>query len=416
MSTGVGVISLGCPRNLIDSETIISRLKDKKFKIKRIEDAEVIFVNTCAFIKEAKEESIETILNLVSLKEKGIIKKLIVGGCLVQRYKDELLRNIKGVDAYVGRLSLNEEINSHMLTPKHFAYIKISEGCGNSCSYCAIPKIKGALASRSRESIIKEVVSLDKSGVKEIILIGQDITMYGLDKCGEPKLTSLIKDILKNIRNVRWVRLLYLNPERISDDLIELIAKEKRICKYIDIPIQHINDRMLKLMNRRIDKKGIVSLIERIRNEVKNVFLRTSIIVGFPGETKQEFQELLEFVKKTKFERLGCFIYSREEGTRAHSFKGQIHYRTKKNRFDQIMKVQQDVSAKINKLLMGSIKEVMIDEKDTDEDDLYLARLEQDAPEVDGVVYVKSKKELKPGEFHKVKISDTLEYDLIGEL
>lgn len=417
MSLRIGIVSLGCPRNLVDSESILSRLKLKGFLVTKLEDADVVFVNTCAFIKEAKEESISTILNLIDLKKKGLIKKIIVCGCLVQRYKDELARNLVDVDAFVGRLNLGGEFKTrHSLTPKHFAYVKISEGCGNLCSYCVIPQIKGKLNSRPIESIIEEVKFLDKNNTKEINLIGQDITLYGLDIFGKPTLVKLIREILKNTKNIKWIRLLYLNPKRIDDELISLIAGEKRICKYVDIPIQHINDRILKLMNRNTTKKEIIDLIKKIRKRIKGVYLRTSIIVGFPTETENEFRELLEFLKQTKFERLGAFIYSREEKTPAYAFKNQINQRIKKSRFDRVMLLQQEIAREINKTLLGKKIEVMIDERDKDEDNLYLARLEQDAPEVDGVVYVRSGKKLAPGEFHKVKIIDTLEYDLVGEL
>lgn len=417
MISRIGIVSLGCPRNLVDSETIVSRLKKNHIRISELENANVVIVNTCAFIQEAKEESIETILNLLELKQKGLIKKIIVYGCLVERYKHQLLSHLKGVDAFVGRLSLNGKIErAYPLTPKHFAYVKISEGCGNLCSYCAIPNIKGKFTSRSRESIIKQVKMLDKNNVGEINLVGQDITLYGLDFYGRPQLVELIKDILKNTHNIRWIRLLYLNPERISDDLIDLIAGQERICKYVDIPIQHINNRILRLMNRKTTKQQIISLINKIRNRIEGVFIRTSIIVGFPSETSGEFGELLDFIKEMKFERLGAFIYSREEQTKAYSFRGHIHYKTKKSRFDKIMLAQREIASSLNRSLLGSLKDVMIDSRDNQDVDLFLARLEQDAPEVDGLVYLKSKRKLCPGEFHKVKIIDTLEYDLVGEL
>ncbi|MDD5006160.1 MAG: MiaB/RimO family radical SAM methylthiotransferase [Candidatus Omnitrophica bacterium] len=417
MSLRIGIVSLGCPRNLVDSESIVSRLKEKNFQITELEKADVVIVNTCAFIQEAKEESIDTILGLIELKKKGLVKKIIVHGCLVERYKDELVKHLGDIDAFVGRLELNGRfIVKHSLTPQHFAYVKISEGCGNLCSYCVIPKIKGKLHSRTRESIIEQVKLLDKNNTKEINLVGQDITLYGVDCCSKPQLAELIKDILKNTHNIRWIRLLYLNPGRISDELIDLIAKEERICKYIDIPIQHINNRILKLMNRNTTKSQIMSLIKKIRKRIDNVYLRTSIIAGFPTETEKEFQELINFLKEVKFERLGAFVYSREEDTKAYSFKNQIHSRTKRARFGRIMSVQREIASKLNESLLGKVKEVMIDEKDEAEKDLYLARLEQDAPEVDGTVYLKSKTKLLPGEFRKVKIIDTLEYDLVGEL
>jgi len=416
MSLRIGIVSLGCPRNLVDSEIIISRLKNKNFPVGRLEDAEAVFVNTCAFIKEAKEESIRTILELIDLKKQGVIKKLIVCGCLVERYKDELVRNLDGVDAFVGRLDLNAEFAArHLLTPKHFAYVKVSEGCGNSCSYCIIPKIKGKLNSRPIESIIDEAKALDRSNAKEINLVGQDITLYGADLYGRPMLDNLIKEILKNTKNIRWLRLLYLNPKRIDDRLIGLISREERICKYVDMPIQHISDRILKLMNRNITAREITSLINKIRDKIKGVYLRTSVIVGFPTETEKDFRGLMDFLRKIKFERLGAFIYSREEGTAAYPFKKQVHYRRKKSRFDEVMLLQQGIAREINKSLLGKEAEVMVDERCSEDKNIYLARLEQDAPEVDGVVYVRSRNNLCAGEFLKVKITDTLEYDLTGE-
>jgi ribosomal protein S12 methylthiotransferase len=417
MTPRIGIVSLGCPRNLVDSESILSRLKQKGFIVSKLEQANVVFINTCSFIKEAKEESIQAILDLLDLKKQGVIKKLIVTGCLVQRYKDSLFRNLDGVDAFIGRLNLNGDFpRRHTLTPRHFAYVKISEGCANPCSYCIIPKIKGKLNSRPIESIVQEARALDKIGTKEINLVGQDITLYGLDYCGRPLLTKLIKEILKNTKNIHWLRLLYLNPQRIDDALIDLIAKEERICKYVDMPLQHINNRILKLMHRDITKKEIMSLIKKIRNKINNVYLRTSIMVGFPTETQEEFNELLDFLKEVRFERLGAFIYSREEGTRAFDLKGQVHYRRKKSRFDRVMLLQQGMAKELNQSLLGKQVEAMVDEKDADEDNLYLARLEQDAPEVDGIVYIRSQKRLLPGEFYRVKIADALEYDLVGEL
>lgn len=412
----VGIISLGCPRNLVDSESILSRLKEEDFKLTKLEKADIVIVNTCAFIKEAKEESVSTILNLLELKRQGRIKKIIVHGCLVQRYKQGLISNLKGIDAFVGRLNLNGEFAKHSLTPKHFAYVKISEGCGNLCSYCVIPKIKGRLHSRMKESIIEQVKILDEKNTKEINLVGQDISLYGLDRYGKPQLVNLLKDILKNTHNIRWIRLLYLHPGHISDDLIDLVAGEERICKYIDLPIQHINDRILKLMNRKITKSQILSVIKKIREKIDGAYIRTCVIAGFPTETDGEFWELLEFLKEVKFQRLGAFVYSREEGTEAYLLKGQIHHKTKMARFNRIMSLQQEVASKLNEFLLGREKNVMIDEKDGNEEDLYLARLEQDAPEVDGMVYVRSKKRLANGEIHRVKIVDTLEYDLVGEL
>jgi len=355
-------------------------------------------------------------LDLIELKRRGKIKKIIVYGCLIQRYKSQILKYVKEIDAIVGRLDVNGlEDRTTLLTSNHFAYVKLSEGCGNACSYCAIPFIKGNLISRKPEAIICEIQSLEKRKVKEINLIGQDITLYGKDLFGSPHLTFLIKKILRSC-DIPWIRLLYLHPAHITNDLLELIAKEKRICKYLDLPIQHINNRLLKLMHRNITEEAIVKLISKIRKAIKGVFLRTSIIVGFPSETEKEFLQLLNFIKDVKFERLGAFIYSREENTKAYYLRGQIPHREKQKRFDEIMLTQQNVALEVNKKMLGAQKMVLIDEQDSQQSNLFLGRTEYDAPEVDGLVYLKTQKDVKVGEFYKVKIIDTLEYDLVGEV
>ncbi|HOX54384.1 MAG: 30S ribosomal protein S12 methylthiotransferase RimO [Candidatus Omnitrophica bacterium] len=411
----VGIISLGCPRNLVDSEIILGNLKNQGYQISDIQDADIAIVNTCCFIKEAKEESIETILELADLKAQGRIKKLIVSGCLPQRYRKELIPHLKEVDAFVGRLSLdNFPKERYNLVPKHFAYLKISEGCNNHCSYCVIPKIKGKFRSRPIEDILKEIRLLDKNKVKEINIIGQDITSYGMDIYKKPSLAKLLKKIVSSTKNVKWIRLLYTYPTNIDDELIELIASNKKICKYLDLPIQHINNRILKLMNRRISKEQIVDLIKRLRIKVPGIAIRTSLIVGFPSETEKEFQELLDFVSITKFERLGVFMYSREEGTPAYNFKNQIPQKVKEERLHKIMSMQQAIAREINSKFLNKEIYVLIDEIG-EEPGLFLGRTESDAPEVDGMVYVHSKNKVKPGDLVKVKIKDTYEYDLVGE-
>jgi ribosomal protein S12 methylthiotransferase len=411
----IGIISLGCARNLVDSENILGNLKKKGYRITDISDADIAIVNTCCFIKEAKEESIDTILELVDLKKRGYLKKIIISGCLPQRYGKELVLHLKEVDAFVGRISLGQfsSFRYHLL-PKHFVYVKISEGCDNDCSYCIIPRIKGEFRSRPIKQILKQLVSLDKENVKEVNIIGQDITDYGKDIYNKPSLTNLLKQILENTRNIRWFRLLYTYPAHIDDELIELMRKEERICKYIDLPIQHINDRILSLMNRKIKKNQIIALIKKIRKRIPGIVIRTSLIVGFPSETEREFKELLDFVKEIKFERLGVFIYSREEGTLAYNFKKQIPDRIKRQRFDVLMSKQKEIARQINSQYLGKKIEVLIDEEDSI-GNLFLGRTQADAPEVDGVVYVHSKNGLKPGDFVKVKIIDTYEYDLVGE-
>jgi len=403
---------LGCPRNLVDSETIVSRLKLKGYQIVDIEDARIGILNTCSFIKEAKEESIEAILELIDLKKQGRLKKIIIYGCLPQRYKEELLPSLKEVDAFLGRISLNHTKKRCLLTPRHYAYVKVCEGCQNNCSFCIIPKIKGRFTSRSINSVIEEVKSLEGEAVKEINIIGQDITLYGGDLYKKFKLTELLKNILSNAKNINWVRLLYLHPSRITDDLLGLIKNEERICKYIDLPLQHINNRILKLMNRDTTRAQILKLIEKIRKKIPAVALRTSLIAGFPTETDREFNELLEFIEEIKFERLGVFMYSREEGTPAYNFRPQVSQQIKEERFNTIMSRQQKIAKKINEKFIGKVIDVLIEEK---EHDYYLGRSQYDAPEVDGVVFVKSPHALSPGELIKARVTDTFEYDLVGE-
>lgn len=412
LKSKIGILSLGCPRNLVDSENILGRINLKGYPIVDMDKADIAILNTCAFIEDAKKESIDVILDLIDLKKQGRLKKIIVYGCLAQRYKDDLRKEFPEIDAFVGRISLNHKTKSYHLTPRHYAYLKICEGCINKCSFCAIPNIKPKFTSLDIDSVLSEVKQLDKSRVSEINIVGQDISGYGQELYGDLKLVSLLKKITKEARNVGWIRLLYLYPSRITDELLSLVRDEPKICKYIDVPIQHINDRLLKLMNRNTAKKEILKLIEKIRKFIPQVGLRTSIIVGFPSENDKEFSELLEFIQDARFERLGAFIYSREEGTPSYNLKNQIPLKIKEDRFSEIMSCQQAISAELNKRFLGNKIRVLIDAK---ENDYYLGRSEYDAPEVDGLVYVKSGRLLKSGDFVKVKISDTLEYDLVGE-
>jgi ribosomal protein S12 methylthiotransferase len=407
----VGILSLGCPRNMVDSEVILSRLKSKDYVITDMKDAEIGIVNTCAFIRAAKEESIDAILSLLELKKQGRLKKVIVCGCLPQRYKDELLGELKGVDAFVGKFCLDQEKREYFLTPGHYAYLKICEGCVNRCSFCVIPGIKGDFSSRGADSLVKEAGELDKKGVKELNIIGQDITLYGRDLPGKQSLAGLVEDILKKTR-IRWIRLLYLYPSHISDELLDLIAREERICKYIDIPLQHINERILKLMNRRMTPGSIEKLIAKVRERVPGVALRTSLMVGFPTETDKEFEELLAFVEKTEFERLGVFTYSREEGTAAYGLKPQVPERIMNERFDMIMAKQQEISRRVNERFLGKTLDVLVDEKGEGH---YLGRSYADAPEVDGNVFINTSHKVKVGDLVRCRITDTMEYDLVGE-
>jgi len=409
----VGILSLGCPRNLVDSESILGRLKNKGYKIVDMDKAEVGVINTCAFIEEAKQESIDAILDLVELKKEGKLKKVIVCGCLPQRYKDLLRSELPEIDAFIGKISLNHDLQNYSLTPKHYRYLKICEGCINACSFCVIPSIKGRFASVEKESLIKKAKHFDRQGISELNIIGQDITGYGLDLYGSFVLPELLNGIVKNTKNIGWIRLLYVYPSRLSDSLLSLMKEEPRICKYIDLPIQHINDRVLKLMNRQTAKKEIMKLIDKIREIIPGVAIRTSLIVGFPSETDANFKELLEFIREVKFERLGAFTYSAEEGTQAATLGGQIPEKIKLERLNAIMIEQQGISCQINQKFLGNTLEVLIDQK---ENDGYLGRTQFDAPEVDGLVYVNSSRQLKAGEFVKARIEDTLEYDLVGRV
>ena len=413
MKTKIGILSLGCPRNLVDSEALLGRLNLKGHPIVEMDKADIALINTCAFIEEAKKESIEAILDLIELKKEGRLKKVIVYGCLYERYKEQLRKELPEVDAFIGKVSLNNASGRFPITPKHFAYLKICEGCINSCSFCVIPKIKGKFASLEVDSVLEAVKNFSRDKISELNIIGQDITGYGVDlKCKED-LAGLMRKVAKLAKNIRWIRLLYLNPGRISDELLNVIKEEPKICKYIDLPIQHINDRILKSMNRGMFRKDIERVIAKIRKVIPGVAIRTSIIVGFPGETEKQFEELLDFIREIKFDRLGAFSYSREEGTPAYDFKEQVPEKVKSKRLDLIMSTQRDISAGINNKFIGKTLEILIDEEDNGS---YLGRTQSDAPEVDGLVYVKSPRAIKPGDFVKVKINDTLEYDLVGEV
>ncbi|UCB57072.1 MAG: 30S ribosomal protein S12 methylthiotransferase RimO [Candidatus Omnitrophota bacterium] len=443
MKAKIGILSLGCARNLVDSEVMLGYLKKAGFGISdEVAEADVAIVNTCSFIREAEEESIDAILNLGRLKKEGKIEAIIVCGCLAQRYKDKLLPELKEVDVFVGVGSIDKiaavvkNIGSEksfgkfgpsdflythtspriLLTPEHFAYVKISEGCNNRCSYCVIPDLRGRHRSRKMGSILKETRHLfEEQGVSEINLIGQDTTLYGQDlhmRLG--KAPELIRKISRQAKG-KWIRLLYAHPAHVSSELIDVIRDEPSVCKYIDLPIQHINDKILKRMNRRTSRRQILSLIEKIRKEIPGVFIRTTLMVGFPGETDKEFTELLDFIREVKFERLGLFKYSQEQGTRASNFARQIPEKIKQARYRQALSLQQDICTKINQGFLGKELCLLIDEETSSDKNIFLGRTEGDAPEVDGCVYVKSGKKLKAGDFVKVKITDTLEYDLAGE-
>ena len=444
----VGIISLGCPRNLLDSEIIIGSLKKSGFQIIDVEkNPEICVINTCAFVESARKESIEAVLEAAHLKKEGKIKHLVLCGCLPQLHKTELAKEVHEADLVLGTSDFPQlpgllkeliagrknktggpaHVSSAMeylydensprilLTPPHYAYVKISEGCSNFCSYCIITRLRGSFRSRTIGSVLKEVSALSKDGaLKEINLIGQDTTLFGIDRYGKAALPLLLKRICEFKTSVKWIRILYTHPAHYTKELIETVRDEAKICKYLDLPIQHISDNVLKMMNRKTTKRDIIELIEDLRSQIPGLVLRTSIIVGFPGETDRDFKELLEFVRKTRFERLGGFIYSREEGTRAAGFAKQVPEKVKAGRFDELMRMQQAIAGDINKSFLGKTLEVLIDGKCEGEKDKFIGRTEADAPEIDGAVYV-SGKNIKIGRFYKVKITDTLEYDLIGQ-
>ncbi len=414
----VGMVTLGCSRNTVDSEKVLSEISERGARICPVERAQTVLVNTCAFTKEAKDESIAVILGLIDEKKKGRIKEIVVHGCLPQRYPEELKDHLKEVDAFVGVAGFKETFagaaRSARLTPRHYAYIKISEGCANICSYCAIPSIKGPLQSRSEASILEEARALESQGARELILIGQDITLYGRDRSGGLTLTGLLKKILKTTR-VPWIRLLYLHPKRVTEDLLDLMASEDRIARYVDMPLQHVNDRILKLMNRGITRTEVESSVARVRRLLPGAALRTTFIVGFPSETDKEFKELCGSVKEARFDKLGAFKYSREEGTPAYSIKPQISEKLKERRYDILMSLQKDISCSIMEKRRGETVSAIVDEEKPVSDGVYVCRSVWDAPEVDGLMYVSSSKKHKAGDIIRARITDTYEYDLLGE-
>ena len=432
--------SLGCPKNLVDSEVMLGILKQDNFELIASEkDADILIVNTCGFIGDAKKESIEAILRLAQYKETGRCRLLIVAGCLTQRYKDELAKEMPEVDFFIGTgeypkisdiirngstqrviAGIPEYVHDYdtpriLATPRYSAYVKIAEGCSNHCSYCTIPAIRGEFRSRPLNSVIKEIENLASQGVKEINLIAQDSTSYGMDIDDSTGLESLLKKAVK-VQGIKWVRLLYLYPSRITKGLIRLIRDEEKICKYIDMPIQHINNKILKAMNRNLTKAQIKDTIKLIRQEMPDAALRTSLIVGFPGETEEEFEELLSFVKETRFDRLGVFQYSREEDTPAFKMKGQIPENVKEFRIKKIMKAQAKVAKEKNRLLLGKIINVLVEGVSEESEFLLCGRSMQQAPDnIDGITYI-NKGTASPGDIVPVLITDAGEYDLVGEI
>ena len=421
----VGFISLGCSKNLIDTEITIGLFKEHNYKIvNNPSKAEIIVINTCGFIEQAKEEAINTILEMAEYKKKNC-KYLIVMGCLVQRYYEDLQKYLPEVDLFIKlenydklwqiiedyikrdikfkgnktikkiseikQLPIPEQkqfVNRVITTGKNYAYLKIGEGCSNKCTYCAIPYIRGPFISRKMEDIIEEAQMLAKKGIKELIVIAQDTTKYGIDIYEKPKLVELLQK-LSEIKEIKWIRFLYSYPEGINEELIELVAKNKKIAKYFDIPIQHISDSILKKMNRKTSKQEIKNLLDTIRKNIPDVVMRTSIIVGFPGETQQDFNELQQFISKARFDKLGAFMYSKEDGTPAAKLPNQIHGNTKKSRYNKIMKLQSQISKENLERRIGKKCQVLIEDKSFD-NKYYIGRTMQDAPEIDGIVYIKN--------------------------
>lgn len=433
----IAMIGLGCPKNQIDAEVMLSALVKENFRIvSDVEKADIVIINTCGFIDDAKKEAIDTILEVAELKNEGIIKGIVVTGCLAQRYKQEIMNEMPEVDAVIGiganadiadvckkvanaekvcsfpsKLLLPIEGDRILTTPNYYAYLKIAEGCSNCCSYCAIPAIRGKFRSRKIENIIEEAKSLAENGVKELIIVAQDTTKYGLDLYGELKLSALLKEICK-IDGIEWIRLLYCYPESITDELIETIAENDKICNYIDIPLQHSEDKILSAMNRKSGKKQICNLIAKLRERIPDIIIRTTFIVGFPGETRQQFEALNEFVSEMKFDRYGCFSYSPEEGTKAAKMPCQIDEDEKLERIN-IMNAQQQFifEEKLNQLT-GKELTVIVDGFDENEM-LYFGRSYMDAPEIDTVVIISSEEELTAGQFVKGVVKGNLNGELI---
>jgi len=449
----VGFVSLGCSKNLIDTEIAIGHFKNNKYEIEsNPEKAEIIVINTCGFIESAKEEAINTILEMAEYKN-GKCKYLIVMGCLVQRYYEELIKELPEVDLFIkideydvmwrkiqklieeDTIEISTTHTSKKITemrplpmPKckefydrvittgqNFAYLKIGEGCSNRCTYCAIPYIRGPFVSRKMEEILEEAKILANKGIRELIVIAQDTTKYGVDIYGESKLAEILQK-LSEIPEIKWIRFLYTYPEGITDKLIQTVKNNEKICKYFDIPIQHISNKVLKRMNRRTNKEQIEGLIAKLRKEIPSVTLRTSLIVGFPGEKVEDFEELEQFVEKAKFDKLGAFMYSKEDGTPAAKLLGQIHSKTKKSRYNKIMEIQQKISNENLQTKIGKEFEVLVE--DISFDGKYLiGRTKQDVPDIDGIVYIKNDSTQQLiDKFLKVKITDVRDYDLIGEL
>lgn len=432
-------ISLGCDKNLVDTEVMLGLLASRGYQMTDDEtEADIIVINTCCFIHDAKEESIQNILEMAEYKKDGKLKALVVTGCLAERYRQEILDEIPEVDAVLGTTAYDKildaideallgqhkvtvtdinalpEVSTNRLvtTGGHFAYLKIAEGCDKHCTYCIIPKIRGNFRSVPMERLIKEAEYLAEQGVKELILVAQETTLYGKDIYGKKSLHLLLKELCK-IREIRWIRVLYCYPEEITDELIQVMKEEKKICHYLDLPIQHANDEILKRMGRRTSKQELIDIITKLRTEIPDICIRTTLITGFPGETKEQHEELMDFVDQMEFDRLGVFTYSPEEDTPAASMPGQIDEEVKEERQADLMELQQEIAFDNAEAMVGREVLVMIEGKVADEN-AYVGRTYRDAPNVDGLIFVNTGEELLSGDFVKVKVSGAVDYDLIG--
>lgn len=442
MSMKISFISLGCDKNLVDSEKMLTLVREAGHEIvAEGEEADIIVINTCCFIHDAKEESIEAILEVAELKKEGSIKGIIVTGCLAERYKEEIQEEIKEVDSVLGTASYGEivkavsaierqekynkftdlreplereRIERISTSGNHLAYLKIAEGCNKGCSYCIIPKVRGPFRSFTMEQLLEEATYLASQGARELILVAQETTLYGVDIYGEKKLPQLLRELCK-VEGIEWIRLLYAYPEEITEELIQVMKEEEKICSYIDMPIQHSSDAVLRRMGRRTNQKELREKIALLRREIPDITIRTTLISGFPGETREDQEIQLDFVNEMEFDRLGVFTYSREEGTRADKMEDQVDEEIKRSRRDEIMELQQEISYEKNEALVGKIIKVLV-EGYLYEEDIYVGRSEKDAPKVDGCVFFTSEEEVISGDFVFVKITEANEYDLIGDV
>lgn len=435
-------VSLGCDKNLVDTEMMLGLLNKDGYTFTDDEyDADVIVINTCCFIGDAKEESVNTILEMAQRKVDAKCKALIVTGCLAQRYKQEIIDEIPEVDGILGTSTYDEishvlaealggkehvqrfheldelpevETERILTTGGHYAFLKIAEGCDKHCTYCIIPSLRGNYRSVPMERLVKEAERLAERGVKELILVAQETTLYGVDLYGEKSLPKLLKSLCR-ISGIQWIRIQYCYPEEITDELIQTIKEEEKVCKYLDLPIQHASDRILKRMGRRTTKAQLQEIVEKLRREIPDIALRTTLISGFPGETPEDHEELMEFVDEMEFQRLGVFAYSAEEDTPAAEYPDQVLQEVKEERRDVIMELQQEISYDFSKSMVGKTLEVMIEGKVADEN-AYVGRTYMDGPGVDGMIFVQTAEELMSGDFARVRVTGAMEYDLIGEL